>query len=39
MQRDIEGQTEPADPNTFAFSEADAQIIERIRARLRGTKE
>jgi hypothetical protein len=39
MQRDIEGQTEQADPNTSAFSEADAQIIQRIRARLRGTKE
>jgi hypothetical protein len=39
MQRDIEGQTETADAETSAFSEADAQIIQRIGARLRGAKE
>jgi hypothetical protein len=39
MLRDIEGHAEPgaADPDTF--TEADAQIIQRIRARLRGAKE
>jgi hypothetical protein len=39
MQRDIEGQTEPADPKTSTFSEADAQIIQRVRVRLSGEKE
>ena len=39
MQRDIEGQTETADAETSAFSEADAQIIQRIGARLHGAKE
>ena len=39
MLRDIEGHAEPgaADPDTF--TEADAQIIQRIRARLRGATE
>jgi hypothetical protein len=38
MLRDIEGHAEPAaDP--AIFTEADPQIIQRIRARLRGTKE
>jgi len=39
MLRDIEDHAEPgaADPDTI--TEADAQIIQRIRARLRGAKE
>ena len=31
--RDIEGQTEPASPETSAFSEADEKVIEQLRAR------
>ena len=31
--RDVEGQTEPAAPETSAFSEADEKVIEQLRAR------
>jgi hypothetical protein len=31
--REIEGQTEPASPETSAFSEADEKVIEQLRAR------
>ena len=31
--RDIEGQTEPASPETSAFSEADEKVIEQLKAR------
>ena len=33
MVRDIEGQTEPASAEIAAFSEADAKVIEQLRAR------
>jgi hypothetical protein len=33
MLRDIEGQTEPASPETSAFIEADEKVIEQLRAR------
>jgi hypothetical protein len=33
MVRDIESQTEPASPETSAFSEADEKVIEQLRAR------
>jgi hypothetical protein len=33
MLRDIEGQAEPASPETSAFSEADEKVIEQLRAR------
>ena len=33
LVRDIEGQTEPASPETSVFSEADAKVIEQLRAR------
>jgi len=33
MLRDIEGQTEPAAPETSAFSEADQKVLEQLRAR------
>src|SRR5271167_2925384 len=33
MVRDIEGQTEPASPETSAFSAADEKVIEQLRAR------
>ena len=33
MVRDLEGQTEPASPETAEFSEADAKVIEQLRAR------
>ena len=33
MMRDIEGQTEPASPETSPFSEADEKVIEQLRAR------
>ena len=33
MVRDIEGQTEPASPETSPFSEADEKVIEQLRAR------
>jgi hypothetical protein len=33
LVHDIEGQTEPASPETSAFSEADEKVIEQLRAR------
>ena len=33
LVRDIERQTEPASPETSAFSEADEKVIEQLRAR------
>jgi hypothetical protein len=33
MVRDIEGQSEPASPETSPFSEADEKVIEQLRAR------
>jgi hypothetical protein len=33
MGRDIEGQTEPASAETASFSEANAKVIEQLRAR------
>ena len=33
LVRDLEGQTEPASPETSAFSEADQKVIEQLRAR------
>jgi hypothetical protein len=33
MVRDLESQTEPASPETAEFSEADAKVIEQLRAR------
>jgi hypothetical protein len=33
MLRDIEGQAEPASPETSAFTEADEKVIEQLRAR------
>jgi len=33
LVRDIEGQTEPASPETSAFGEADEKVIEQLRAR------
>jgi hypothetical protein len=33
MLRDVEGQTEPAAPETSAFSEADEKVLEQLRAR------
>ena len=33
MLRDIESQTEPAPPETSAFSEADEKVIEQLKAR------
>jgi hypothetical protein len=39
MLRDIEGHAEPGAADHDLFIEADAQIIQRIRARLRGEKE
>ena len=33
LVRDLEGQTEPASPETSAFSEADEKVIEQLRAR------
>ena len=38
MLRDIEGNTDPH-PSDAAFTEADLQIIQRIRTRLRDEKE
>jgi hypothetical protein len=38
MLRDIEGDTDPH-PSEPAFTEADQQIIQQVRARLRGEKE
>jgi hypothetical protein len=39
MLRDIEGHAEPGAADHEIITEADAQIIQRIRARLRGAKE
>jgi len=39
MLRDIEGHAEAGSADPDAFTEADEQIIQRIRARLRGEKE
>jgi hypothetical protein len=39
MLRDIEGHAEPGAADADVFTEADEQIIQRIRARLRGEKE
>jgi hypothetical protein len=39
MLRDIEGHAEPGAAGPDMFTEADAQIIERIQARLGGAKE
>ena len=36
--REIEGQTEPASPETSAFSEADEKVIEQLRARFSKTE-
>ena len=33
LVRDIEGQTEPASPETSAFSEADEKVIEQLKMR------
>jgi uncharacterized protein DUF5681 len=33
LLREIEGQSEPASPETSAFSEADEKVIEQLRAR------
>jgi hypothetical protein len=33
MLRDIESQTEPASPETAAFTAADEKVIEQLRAR------
>jgi len=38
MLRDIEGNTDPH-PSDAAFTEADLQIVQRIRTRLRDEKE
>jgi len=34
LLRDIEGQSEPASPDTSAFTEADEEVIEQLKARL-----
>jgi hypothetical protein len=39
MLRDIEGRANPGSADTAALTEADQQIIQRIRARLQGKKE
>ena len=39
MLRDIEARADPGSADPAAFAEADQQIIQRIRARLRGQKE
>ena len=39
MLRDIEGHAEPGAADPDLFTEADEQIIQRIRARLRGEKD
>ena len=33
IMREIEGQNEPASPETSAFSEADKEVLEQLRAR------
>ena len=39
LLRDIEGQTEPASPETSAFTAADEDVIEQLKARLLRKKE
>jgi hypothetical protein len=39
LLRDIEGQTEPASPETSAFTAADEDVIEQLKARLSRKKE
>jgi len=39
MLRDIESRADPGSADPAAFTEADQQIIKRIRARLRGEKD
>ena len=39
MLRDIEARADPGSADPAAFTEADQQIIQRIRARLRGEKD
>ena len=39
MLRDIESRADPGSADPAAFTEADQQIIQRIRARLRGEKD
>jgi Family of unknown function (DUF5681) len=39
MLRDIEARADPGSADPAGFTEADEQIIQRIRARLRGAKE
>ena len=39
MLRDIESRADPGSVDPAAFTEADQQLIQRIRARLRGEKE
>ena len=39
MLRDIEARADPGSADPAAFNEADQQIIQRIRARLRGEKD
>jgi uncharacterized protein DUF5681 len=39
MLRDIEARADPGSADPAGFTEADQQIIQRIRARLRGAKE
>jgi hypothetical protein len=34
LLRDIEGKSEPASPDTSAFTEADEEVIEQLKARL-----
>ena len=36
--REIEGQSEPASPETSAFSEADEKVLEQLRARFQKAK-
>jgi hypothetical protein len=38
MVRDLEGQTEPASPETAEFSEADEKVLEQLRARFSNGK-
>jgi hypothetical protein len=38
MVRDLEGQTEPASPETSEFSEADEKVLEQLRARFSNGK-
>ena len=39
LLRDIEGQSEPASPETSAFTAADEEVIEQLKARLLRKKE